>query len=106
VTDAYAAIKTFLRREPSASIALLPNMVFSEKEGETLHHTLQAITKAFLNRGIDYYGSIRNDPRVSVSVRRRTPLIELAPSSTAAHDLRRIAARLVSDGITRPVLAA
>lgn len=106
VTDAYAAIKTFLRREPMAGIAILPNMVADEKEGETIHHTVQAITKAFLNRGIDYQGSVRNDPRMAVSVRRRTPLLELAPNSPAAHDLRKIAVRLSASRLTRSGLAA
>ncbi|MEJ5171605.1 MAG: P-loop NTPase [Fimbriimonadales bacterium] len=106
VTDAYAAIKTFLRKEPMASIALLPNLVSGEKEGETLHHTIQAITKAFLNRGVDYHGSVRNDPRVALSIRKRTPVLELAPSSPAAQDFRKIASRLASARLTRHGLAA
>ncbi|MCX7800896.1 MAG: P-loop NTPase [Fimbriimonadales bacterium] len=106
VTDAYAAIKTFLRKEPMAAIAVLPNMVSGDKEGETLHHTVQAITKAFLSRGVDYHGCVRSDPRLAVSARRRTPLLELAPNSPAAQDVRRIAARLAAGTLTRYGLAA
>lgn len=91
VTDAYATAKTLWKREPSAQVGVLANLVQSPEEGHRVFATLSAICEQFLDKKPRYVGCIRADMKAIESVRSRKPLVLLDPHSPASQDFAQLA---------------
>lgn len=95
VTDAYATIKTLLKKEPQAQVSVLTNQVRSEDEATRVFGSLNGICKQFLGRSVNLLGYVRADMEAMTSVRRRLPFVISAPSCSASVDVDRVAANLL-----------
>jgi flagellar biosynthesis protein FlhG len=94
VTDAYATAKVLWKKDPSAQVGVLANMVQSNEEAQRVYVTLQGICAQFLDQRPRFVGSIRADLKALDSIRKRSPLVLMAPESPAAEDFLRLAATL------------
>ncbi len=108
ITDAYAVIKTIVRRRESADIALLINMAKDSAEARSVFDRLAACCRKFLRLTPRFAGHIIHDARVPASIRRRKPFVLDAPTSEAsgaiaqlAHRMDRHAAEPRSGGLLR-----
>lgn len=101
IADAYALIKCLVRRGDGAfethRIKLVVNGVRDSREGPRVHDRLAKVCDRFLQFTPELLGCVRHDMEVARSVCARTPLIEHAPRSHAAQDVRTISARLSTE---------
>ena len=110
ITDAYAVMKTIVRRREGADFALLVNMVRDDAEARSVFERVSACCRKFLGFVPRYAGHVVSDPRVPASIRRRRPFVIDAPSTDAsasiaqlAHRMDRHAAEPRSGGLLRRV---
>jgi flagellar biosynthesis protein FlhG len=96
VTDAYALIKTLWRWEPNAEMHLVVNQVSDPSLGEAVFRSIAKTTEIFLNRSPFHLGSVRTDPKVAESVRRRQPCLEAHPDAPASADLGALAMKVAA----------
>ncbi len=95
LTDAYAFVKVLTRRQPEVRLGLTFNCVQDEAQGRALFEKLQAVCHRFLDKDLEYLGSVREDPHAVRAARERRPLLLSAPRSDAAQDIVRLAGRLM-----------
>lgn len=91
VTDAYATAKVLWKREPAAQVSVLVNMVQTNEEAQRVTATLQGICEQYLGQKPRFLGAIRADLKAMESIRKRHPLMLLAPECGAAQDFARLA---------------
>jgi flagellar biosynthesis protein FlhG len=108
ITDAYAVIKTIVRRREGAEIALLVNMARDEAEARSVFDRLSTCCRRFLRLTPRFAGHVLHDARVTASIRRRRPFVIDAPTCDAsaaiaqlAHRMDRHAAEPRSGGLLR-----
>lgn len=94
ITDAYALIKIISACAPGSDIRIVVNMAASLDAGERTYTALLRACQTFLNVSPPLAGVIRLDSTVRKAIRAQTPLLDLAPESPAAQDIRRMANRL------------
>jgi len=97
ITDAYALIKTLVRKNPAADIKVVINEVENPSEGEDAASRLSMAVLKFLGASIEILGTIPFDKDVPRSVRNQQPFLLSAPESPATRAVQEIAARLVGD---------
>lgn len=95
VTDAYATIKTLVKKAPESMVSVLANSVTSREESLRIHASINAICKQFLKREVRFLGSVQHDVEALNSVRTRRPLMQYAPFSNAGKDISKIATELM-----------
>lgn len=96
ITDAYAAAKVALKRNPDTIIRVVVNMVSSPEEGLALFNHLNTVVRNFLGRDLYYLGHVRQDPVAAQATRVRKPYVVAFPQCDASQDIVEIA-RLVWD---------
>lgn len=94
IADAYAMVKA-LSGENSPALELLVNATESDEHGKQIGDRLLKTAATFLHADVRLAGTVRHDSAVPRSVAHRNPLMFESPDSQAAHDIRRLAARLV-----------
>ncbi|MEX0655213.1 MAG: MinD/ParA family protein [Phycisphaeraceae bacterium] len=98
ITDAYAVIKTLVRemraREQEPVVCVLVNQVRDEPEAKAVYDRVAAVCQRFLEFTPRLAGHVVSDPRVALSVRRRSPFVIESPSCLASTCLNRLAHRL------------
>lgn len=98
ITDAYALIKTLVRakreRHEEPAVRMLVNQVRDEDEARAVYDRIAAVCQRFLQITPRLAGHVVSDPRVALSVRRRTPFVLESPTSLASMCLHRLAHRL------------
>lgn len=94
MADAYAIVKTLVRRSPGVVIKLLVNQVVRPAEGEEAALRLTATARRFLGAAVETLGCIPWDPEVGVAVRRQTPFVLGAPGAPASRALAGVARRI------------
>jgi len=94
LTDAYATLKLYAADRPDGDARLIVNQAASPAAGERTANTLTRACETFLGRAPSLAGIIRKDPRVPEAIRRQALLLTRHPTSPAAADLERIAAKL------------
>ena len=121
ITDCYALVKTLSRKvdiggairanasQGSSSgsqsvssgasgdgpdLRLLVNMVRDEAEGKIIYDRISAVCRKFLGISPRYAGHICSDPRVQLSIRRRSPFVLDAPNTAAATCMNQLAHRM------------
>ncbi len=96
IADAYGIIKVLSQAiDVSQSLHVLPNRVSSHKEGAAIHRLLNDVAMKFLDVNINYLSSIREDSNVVKAARAGIPVIDFAPSSLIASDVRALASKVL-----------
>lgn len=100
VADAYGIIKVMHHDLGLTGIELVCNQVQNPSHGRQLHQRLAEVCTRFLGLTLHHLGSIEQDEWVVESQRRYQPVVDCAPGSAAARDLRRLA-----DSLQHPATA-
>lgn len=90
LTDAYAVLKLHGRDGDAGRSRIIVNRAKSPASGARTYTTLARACQAFLGHMPALAGIIRNDDRVSDSIRRQTPLLTRHPNSHAAQDVEAV----------------
>jgi flagellar biosynthesis protein FlhG len=112
IADAYALIKCILKRDDKARplrpqssggeslprVALVVNQASGQPEAQAVHARMASVCMRFLAYQLPLLGWIPQDARVSVAIRKRSPLLVADPGAPAAEAIgilsRTIAAEL------------
>lgn len=81
ITDAYALMKLLSTRFHQKNFCLIVNSVTNMEEGLDVYQKLTTVANRYLSISIDYMGCIPYDKRLSESIRRQQPMLELYPGS-------------------------
>ncbi len=105
ITDAYATIKSISSFRDD--IAMVLNMVKSEKEAHTIFSKIQKVADANIGPqlNLELLGKIENDAKVASSIKQRELFVKLYPTSSAAKDVAKIASKL-GEKVERNVLVS
>lgn len=105
ITDAYATIKVTSRLRNEISVIM--NQVRNEKEALALFEKIQKVALANIGNQLqlNYLGQISSDPKVSMSVKKRTLYAREFPASLPSTELEMIVKRLAKK-LERNVLVA
>ena len=96
IADSYGVIKLLHRRGHLQNTFLIPNQVSKSEDGKKFHEKMNHLCLSFLGEPVGYIGSISEDDAVKLSVRKRTPLGNSFPNSTAWCNINNIAKKIVS----------
>jgi flagellar biosynthesis protein FlhG len=94
IMDAYSVVKV-LPAEARERILLVPNMVQTAEESESLIRAFVAVVSRFLKAEPRSIGFIRTDHNVPAAIRRQEPFMTRFPASSAAYDIKLVASRLL-----------
>lgn len=101
ITDAYAAIKVLVRKNPgddreafAGRISLLVNQARTTTEGQQVYERISKVARQFLGVTLYDAGSVPRDDAVPDAVRRRVPFTINAPRSNATRAIQHLANRL------------
>ncbi|MEY4654002.1 MAG: Flagellum site-determining protein YlxH [Pseudomonadota bacterium] len=94
IADAYGLIKVMTQDQDLEEIHLVANAVQGEAHGQQLAQFVNDVTLKFLGRTVKYLGCLGADESVQQAQRKYRSVIDYAPSSRAAADLRRLAQAL------------
>ena len=93
--DAYALIKTLVKRDPEKEIGVIINMAKDAREAMEVIRLLLELCRKVLHVGFNNLGYIPHDPEVFHAVRHQQPLVIKSPSSPAAKAIQNISATLL-----------
>ena len=88
IADAYGTVKVMIQDYQLNNIALIPNGVYSQDEGERLYGSINSVIQNFLGNRVDYLYSITQDEMVLRAIKASQPLVSFAPSSIASRDFK------------------
>lgn len=96
LTDAYAALKTLVRRnQPDGAVRLVVNQADSRREASGVYRRLASVAEKFLNYSVADAGYLLQDTHVELAVRQRCPFVLRYPRCTASACVSAIAGRLL-----------
>lgn len=92
ITDAYAMMKVMSQEYGTRYFKLIVNMVDSEADAKKVYASLSGALNKFLkNVVLEYAGFIPFDRQLQRSVQKRSLIMDMAPDSTAAKAIQKIA---------------
>lgn len=94
LVDAYATIKLMHQAVTDTPIRIVVNDVVELGDADRVFKQLRTTTARFLNREIDYLGTIPHDSELIEAVREQRPVVQYAPETPASRALRSIARTL------------
>ena len=94
ITDAYAMIKILSGRGYQGRISLVVNMANSMHEGKKIYRQISEVATRFLQRTVYEAGILCRDDKLTMSVRKRLPVVLSYPKSPIASSLVSMTARL------------
>ena len=94
ITDAYAVIKSLVRRNPEIDLRLVVNACRDEDEARAVHDRIAQVSRRFLGTTLRLAGYLPSDPRVAAAVRRRCPFALDPSAGPASACLGRVAHRI------------
>ncbi|MBL8205941.1 MAG: MinD/ParA family protein [Blastocatellia bacterium] len=94
LVDAYATIKLMHQAVTDTPIRIVVNDVVELGDADRVFKQLRTTTARFLNREIDYLGTIPHDSELIEAVREQRPVVQYAPETPASRALRLIARTL------------
>jgi flagellar biosynthesis protein FlhG len=99
LTDAYAVLKVMSRWQEgnSAPVSVIMNQTGSREEALRSFDRLRKTAKRFLDIDVRYLGSVAWDETVSEATKRQVAFLTHYSGSACSRDVRKIAARLVSE---------
>jgi flagellar biosynthesis protein FlhG len=95
ILDAYALIKTVVKRDKSHTIHVIMNKNESKREAERVLRGFQDVMNRNLGRDINLLGHILYDHDVPQSIKQQTPIIISRPDGRTARDIKAIAIALL-----------
>ena len=95
LADCYALIKVLNKKHREAHFSLICNQVKDEMEGLRLYQKFSDVTSKFLNIGLDYLGSIPQDPVLRLNNQIQRLVVKHEPQSISAQALCQLAPRLI-----------
>jgi flagellar biosynthesis protein FlhG len=95
ILDAYALIKTIVKRDKSHTIHVIMNKNESRREAERVLRGFQDVMNRNLGRDINLLGHILYDHDVPQSIKQQTPIIISRPDGRTARDIKAIAIALL-----------
>jgi len=102
LTDAYALIKVLAQRHGRREFLVAVNMAPGAADAAAAFQRLARLAERFLQVRLEYQGWIPWDDAVPRAVRRRQPVVEMAPGTPASTALGRLAHRLLARPPARP----
>lgn len=93
--DAYAMVKLVFTQKPEMKIGIVVNIVRNENDAERIFTKFNEIVKRFLEKSVQFRGSIAFDEAVSEAVMRQVPLALLASTSPSMQSIRKIARNIL-----------
>lgn len=96
IMDAYALIKAVSQEKHHHRIGVIMNAVRIPREGEEAMEKLARAVSHFLDREIEFAGSVPLDDHVSRAIMQQQPLVRAFPRSGASLSLATIARRMIS----------
>ncbi|MDR1117324.1 MAG: MinD/ParA family protein [Oscillospiraceae bacterium] len=96
ILDAYALIKTIIKRQGSHKIRIIMNKGETKKEAETAMNGFQKVIKRYLGAEVELLGYVLYDNDVIKSIKQQTPLLVSKPDGAAAKSIHSIAEKLVN----------
>lgn len=98
LTDAYAALKTLVRRnKPDGAVRLVVNQAESRREAGKVYKRLASVAERFLDYSVADAGFLLQDTHVELAVRQRCPFVLRYPRSPASACVSAIAGRLLEN---------
>lgn len=97
LTDSYALIKVLTTQHAVKDFKVVVNQAASPDEAKLTFTRLSAACEKFLKIEPEFLGFIRQDKMLPESIRRQNALLKIAPRSSAANDIRAIAAKIETD---------
>jgi flagellar biosynthesis protein FlhG len=94
IVDAYATAKVLSAVSPRTEIGIVVNCARDAEEASLAFRQLDVAANRFLNRSLDYYGFISEDPAVRDAVVSQRAIVEHMPQSPASRCFRILAARM------------
>lgn len=94
LVDAYATIKLMHQAAPDTRIRIVVNDVVDLSDADHIFKQLRMTTARFLNRDIEFLGTIPHDSELIDAVREQRPVVQYAPETPASRALRLIARHL------------
>ncbi|MBL6081065.1 AAA family ATPase [Belnapia sp. T18] len=94
LTDAYAVLKLHRRDRPAGDQRVVVNLAEDAAAGERVWRSLETACLRFLGAGVPLAGIVRRDQRVPEAIRHQAPLLTRHPLTSAAEDVRHLAAAL------------
>lgn len=94
ITDAYATIKVTSRLRDEINVIM--NQVRSAKEAEGVFEKINKVASANIggNLRLNFLGQVSSDPKISMSVKKRSLFARDFPAATPTHELEMIVKRL------------
>jgi flagellar biosynthesis protein FlhG len=94
ITDAYATIKVTARLRNEINVIM--NQVRSGKEAEALFEKIHKVAQANIGGELqlNYLGQVSNDPKISMSVKKRALFSRDFPTATPTNELEMIVKRI------------
>ncbi|HDQ39894.1 MAG TPA: MinD/ParA family protein [Desulfonatronum sp.] len=94
LTDAYAMVKVLSSKNKKRDFLILVNQVQNREEAQNTFARLDNAVSKFLGFHLVYLGMVREDDNMGLAVLRQQALIQIAPQSMAAKDIKNIAQRI------------
>ena len=91
ILDAYALVKTIVKRDISHPIHVLINKCESKKEAERVEEGFIEVVGRHLGKNINPLGLIMYDHEVSLSIKRQIPITVSAPGNATSKEINLIA---------------
>jgi len=96
IADAYGMIKVIRKFKEKMPILLLPNMVKSSKEGESLFKKMNLMVERFLGSSINYGGAIEENELVRETIKKQKAIAAEHPNSQTVKKMKNLTRTLLT----------
>ncbi len=93
-TDAYALIKVLNTQYKVNHFSIICNEVRDEQEGLNLYKRFNEVVNRFLYIGLDYWGSVPNDPVLKKANQMQRLIVRHDPSAESARAIRQLSLQI------------
>lgn len=103
LTDAYALIKTFVKKRGQAPLHFIVNRAYDQGQAKQVASKLMTVVKRFLPISIQELGFIYEDRNIFEAVCQQKPVLIAYPEAISSKCIRKIAEKLIfGDDIVQP----
>jgi flagellar biosynthesis protein FlhG len=96
ILDAYALIKSIVKRDNLHPIHVIMNKSDTKKEAEHVMQGLEEVLSRHLGKAVNQLGCILYDPDVPQSIKRQMPIILTHPDGKMARDIDAVARKMLA----------
>lgn len=97
LTDAYSLLKAVNYFKIKSCAKVVINRTIDDREGQMTYNKFNNAVTNFLNMKLEYLGNISDDKKLVQAVRQQQPFILNSPNCDAAHDINKIANKLIGN---------